>query len=104
LHPRRHPGLDGRRNRAEQRFAVGEVPIRRVRRNSNSPSRFPDGQRFRPTGPGELKAGVDQCRAQISVVVTGLRVNQPLTLLWAEVYGVNITNVDRVNIATEDFS
>jgi hypothetical protein len=96
--------LDSRRNRAEQCFAVGEVAVRRVRRNSSSPSRFPDGQRFWPTGPGELKAGVDQCRAQISVVVTGLRVSQTLTLLRVEVYGVNIINVDDVNIVTEDSS
>jgi hypothetical protein len=50
-----------------------------------------------------LKAGIDQCRAQIAVVVTALRLSQPLTLLGVEVYGVNITNVDAVNIVTEDF-
>jgi len=91
VHPRRHPGLDSRRNRPQQCFPVGEMTVRGIRRNPNAPSRFPDGERVGPTSPGELKARVDQCRAQIAVVVTGLCVSQPLTLLGAEVYGVNIT-------------
>ena len=94
--------LDGRCNPPEQCFAVGEVTVCGIRRNPDSPSRFPNGERVWPAGPGEFEAGVDQCRAQIPMVVTGLHIAQPLTLLWVEVYGVNISNVDGVNIATED--
>jgi hypothetical protein len=73
-----------------------------MRRNPNSPGRFPNGERVWSAGSGEFEAGVDQCRAQIPMVVTGLHIAQRLTLLGPEVYGVNITNVDGVNIATED--
>jgi hypothetical protein len=38
-----------------------------------------------------MKASIDQCRAQIPVVVAGLQGGQLLTPLGVEVYGVNIT-------------
>ena len=83
--------LDRGRNGIQQCLAVGEVAVCRVRRNTNAPSRFSNSQRIRSTSSSELKARVDQRRAQIAVVVSGLRVRQPLTLLGTEVYGVNIT-------------
>ncbi|BBZ11820.1 hypothetical protein MBRA_20150 [Mycobacterium branderi] len=73
------------------------MTICRIGRNPDAPRRFPDSERVRPTRAGQLEAGVNQCRAQITVVVTQL-----LTLLGPEVYGVNITNVDGVNMTNSD--
>jgi hypothetical protein len=95
---RDHLLLDGGGNRTEQCFAVSEVAVCGIRRNPNPARRFPNGERVWTPGLGERETGVNQCRAQVSMVVTG----QPLTLLGSEVYGVNITNVDGVNMATED--
>ncbi|GAB3928456.1 hypothetical protein GCM10027613_45790 [Microlunatus endophyticus] len=61
--------LDPLRNGSLQAVAVGEMPIGRIRRDTDLASRVPQGERGRAPDPGQLQTGCDQCFPQVAVVI-----------------------------------